>query len=1264
VGASDSFTVRLDTATPGIKSSEIIFSTNDPDENPFNFSITGTVTQLPAISVVATDPNASESGPDDGVFTISRSASSAGSLTVNFTVGGSAALGDYNVSVFGATLGSINTSTGEGSITLPAGAAPATIVVSPIDDTVPEGTEFVLLTLNSGIGYDLDPDPAKRSATVNIADNDLALTLSVLPDSFSEAGGNNAATGTVTRNGPTGSPLTVNLSSNDTTEATVPATVTIPAGQPAATSPIAAVDDAIVDGPQTVTFLASASGYSNGTDVANVTDDDTAPPPEVTVSATDPNASESGPDIGVFTVSRGNSTSGNLSVRFSLATVGIPEFMAAYGFDFILTDGNNVPLAVDPATLTGSIVIPDGQPSAMVVVVPLDDNYDEDNESLVLSIEPGTGYTVGTPASGVVTIADDDPQLVVVPLALSVAEGGSNSFTVKLNAQPTSDVVVAITKQSGGDADLNADKASLTFTTTNWNIEQAVMINAAQDLDTTNGSASFGVSSAELNSETVVATEADNDTPVTIASTDVPKAIPDLSMAQSTLVVTGLVGNISDLNVTLNITHFRDWDLDVFLVSPGGTMVELFTDVGGTGDHFVNTTLDDEATRSIVNGLAPFTGSFRPEGSLSTFDGINPNGTWTLKVTDDNRDGKGTLNSWSLTFAVDTVASPMITVVATDPNASESGPDDGVFTISRSASSAGSLTVNFTVGGSAALGDYNVSVFGATLGTIDLSTGEGTITLPAGAAPATIVVSPIDDTVPEGTEFVLLTLNSGIGYDLDPDPAKRSATVNIADNDLALTLSVLPDSFSEAGGNNAATGTVTRNGPTGSPLTVNLSSNDTTEATVPATVTIPAGQPAATSPIAAVDDAIVDGPQTVTFLASASGYSNGTDVANVTDDDTAPPPEVTVSATDPNASESGPDIGVFTVSRGNSTSGNLSVRFSLATVGIPEFMAAYGFDFILTDGNNVPLAVDPATLTGSIVIPDGQPSAMVVVVPLDDNYDEDNESLVLSIEPGTGYTVGTPASGVVTIADDDPQLVVVPLALSVAEGGSNSFTVKLNAQPTSDVVVAITKQSGGDADLNADKASLTFTTTNWNIEQAVMINAAQDLDTTNGSASFGVSSAELNSETVVATEADNDTPVTIASTDVPKAIPDLSMAQSTLVVTGLVGNISDLNVTLNITHFRDWDLDVFLVSPGGTMVELFTDVGGTGDHFVNTTLDDEATRSIVNGLAPFTGSFRPEGSLSTFDGINPNGTWTLKVTDDNRDGKGTLNSWSLTFVMG
>ena len=114
----------------------------------------------------------------------------------------------------------------------------------------------------------------------------------------------------------------------------------------------------------------------------------------------------------------------------------------------------------------------------------------------------------------VVTPAAPPPQALVVSAAnLTVPEGGSAAFTVKLAAQPAADVVVNVAKATGGDADLATAATTLTFTPANWNAAQAVTVTAAEDGDATNGAASFTLSSSGLPSKSVTATEADNDVP-------------------------------------------------------------------------------------------------------------------------------------------------------------------------------------------------------------------------------------------------------------------------------------------------------------------------------------------------------------------------------------------------------------------------------------------------------------------------------------------------------------------------------------------------------------------------------------------------------------------------------------------------------------------------------------------------------------------------------------------------------------------------------
>lgn len=139
---------------------------------------------------------------------------------------------------------------------------------------------------------------------------------------------------------------------------------------------------------------------------------------------------------------------------------------------------------------------------------------------------------------------------------------------------------------------------------------------------------------------------------------------------------------------------------------------------------------------------------------------------------------------------------------------------------------------------------------------------------------------------------------------------------------------------------------------------------------------------------------------------------------------------------------------------------------------------------------------------------------------------------------------------------------------------------------------------------------------------------------------------------------------TVNGPGTPIPLPDLMTTTATLDFTGLTGVVTDVNVSLDITHTFDGDLQAFLTSPNGTKITLFASVGGAGMDFTGTTLDDEAAVLISNGTAPFTGSFQPAGLLSNFDGGVPNGTWTLTITDVGPQDVGTLNSWSVTLSTG
>ncbi len=110
-----------------------------------------------------------------------------------------------------------------------------------------------------------------------------------------------------------------------------------------------------------------------------------------------------------------------------------------------------------------------------------------------------------------------------------------------------------------------------------------------------------------------------------------------------------LVGAID--SVCFNITHQNDEDLDIYLTSPSGEILELSTDNGGNGNNYTNTCFVLDTTNRIINGSAPFTGNFYPEGDWADLDGANLNGAWFLTIIDDQVGFNGTLLDWSIHFA-------------------------------------------------------------------------------------------------------------------------------------------------------------------------------------------------------------------------------------------------------------------------------------------------------------------------------------------------------------------------------------------------------------------------------------------------------------------------------------------------------------------------------------------------------------------------------------------------------------------------------------
>ena len=101
----------------------------------------------------------------------------------------------------------------------------------------------------------------------------------------------------------------------------------------------------------------------------------------------------------------------------------------------------------------------------------------------------------------------------------------------------------------------------------------------------------------------------------------------------------------------------------------------------------------------------------------------------------------------------------LFTVSVLPPAVAENGPTDLVYTFTRTVTSGGPQTVNFSVNASATLNtDYTVT------GADTFTAVSGTVTFAGTNSTATVTINPSPDTTPEVHETVQLTVTSGSGY--------------------------------------------------------------------------------------------------------------------------------------------------------------------------------------------------------------------------------------------------------------------------------------------------------------------------------------------------------------------------------------------------------------------------------------------------------------------------------------------------------------------
>ena len=439
--------------------------------------------------------------------------------------------------------------------------------------------------------------------------------------------------------------------------------------------------------------------------------------------------------------------------------------------------------------------------------------------------------------------------------------------------------------------------------------------------------------------------------------------------------------------------------------------------------------------------------------------------------------------------------------------------------------------------------------------------------------------------------------------------------------------------------------------PTGN-VTITPSSGDVTAVTVSTaaqndTLTFTTGnwETPQTVTVAAVEDADSDNETvTVSHAISGGGYGSvtvGSVTVNLKDNE-----KTLVSLT----------LGASSINE----SGNGNSTTVKATIS-----SAFSSELTVTVAADPAGAVTlPATPTLTIAA-NATESGTLTVTAVDNKVDADDAVVVLSGTVGNA-AVNDPDAISLTIVDDDTKGVTISTTdLSVNEGATASYTVKLNSQPSDDVTVTPTSSDETSATVSiAGSASLlTFTPANWNTPQSVTVNGQEDDDTSDDSAviSHAVAGADYDSVSAASVNVsvvDNDDDV--APTVTVGTVPSGTKNSKAVKVTVADRNpADDLTAEYKLIDGSTCDASAYGTEAGTTisLSDTAADDGNTKEGTV--TFSSEAANSKYICVKAGDGTATSYGTATQITGID---TTAPTLTSPSSIGTTTDNTPDFTFT--
>ncbi len=700
----------------------------------------------------------------------------------------------------------------------------------------------------------------------------------------------------------------------------------------------------------------------------------------------------------------------------------------------------------DRTGIDGTVIIPANQLSFIINVDVFDDGLVEGDEIIKLDIVSATGVFISfTNNSATLVVKDDDFALLDVG-DVQATEGNNLVFNIRTD-KPVEYSHTVTVNFSGGTAtkggaglvypdDYNGDQRTVTFLPGEVTKQMAV---------------TTGNDTVVENDETFIVTLTSDTNSNVISGDTAIGTIEDNDFGSITIEdITETEGDRLRFRVTNNV-----------LVPNPFTVTVNFVDVTATGGG-----VDYDSAQQILN----FSGA-AGQGRNVDVDTVDDNfveGTETFTVTLLSSDAL-VVDSDTATGFIEDDDVFRATIAATDDTATEANPvtDTGIFTVSLDElnNSGGPVIVNYTVSGTAVSGaDYT-----ALTGSVQIANGQQT---------NTILVTPINDNLVENPETVVVELTAGNKYDLG-NLASRSSTISINDTDtfnvsVAATGATANENPTTAGAFTIDLGSVNN---TGAPIIVNYTITGSATSGVDynalsGAVSIANGQKTGVVTVTPINDTTIESNETVIITIANGGAIYTVDTPNnalvtiISDDVNV----ARITASDATAAESNGAVskGEFTISLSapNNTGNPITVNYVLSGTALNT--------------------TDYATINvNGVIFANGDQTKKIEISPVNDQIQEGQENVVITLGAGTGYVLGTAATQTATVEINDNDQATLTIS-DVTDNedlasGQFVFNVVLDIAVVGGTQVSYTffddTAIGGGTDYTGTPGSLIFTGT-------------------------------------------------------------------------------------------------------------------------------------------------------------------------------------------